>query len=379
MKMRLPSRLHHLLFAAALVSWLGAATDGDSIGSRITSQEAGGVVDEQHHNTVDEHPQDWQDDVPSHPAKLLEEEDDEPSPPVTARLIQDFSFPGADPTPAPAPAGKSRRRRRSQPRPTEPPPVLEPIKVPGCKGKLDIMVVLDASKSVKKTGFKYEAGFAAKFIEVVMKNGNPNGHRVNVHYFNKGTTPVVTSTKNLSGPRNSLGKFTTKGLPFAKALRSLNYLRIRQGATDHPQVFETAAKAFNKYGRKGTEKLLVLITDGATHNGKCKKSAFPSAAVDKKIGRCSGNGNHACAAPTGKDPACATQCLCGLYKAQLYKDRGYKVILVGIANQHHIGQTQAGRFNTIMKAMASDGEAYLAREFKDLTKLIKPFLKSVCR
>jgi hypothetical protein len=225
---------------------------------------------------------------------------------------------------------------------------------------------------VKKTGFKYEAGFAAKFIEVVMKNGNPNGHRVNVHYFNKGTTPV-----GQPGGRNSLGKFYTKGIPFARALRSLDYNRIRQGATDHPQVFETAAKAFARYGRKGTDKLLVLITDGATHNGKCK--GLSSAAIDKKIGRCRGNRNHACAAPAGNKGACATQCLCGLYKAQLYKDRGYKVILVGIANQHHIGQTQAGRFNKIMKSMASNGEAYLAKEFKDLTKLIKPFLKSVCR
>jgi len=234
------------------------------------------------------------------------------------------------------------------------------------------MIVIDASKSIKSYGWESEVDFAAKLIEEVTRDGNPNQHALNVHYFNTETYPI-----GQSGGKNAPGVFSTDGPRLARVLRGMrkSYNKVRAGATDHPQVFETTTNAFKRAARDGADKVLVLITDGATHNGKCK--GLSDSDIAKKIGKC--NSRHACGKPTGKDPACSKQCTCGLYTAQRLKDLGHKLLLVGIANQHHIGQTEAGRFNQIMRAMASSPkEAYLAKDFKDLRKLVKPLVDTLC-
>jgi hypothetical protein len=269
------------------------------------------------------------------------------------------------PTPAPpAPEGEQDPPPPPPPRPTPAPPVQ------GCAGKKDVMIMLDASKSVNG-GWDFEAKFAAKIIEEITKDGNPQGHRINLHYFNTHTYPIGSS-----GAENSPGQFTTNSGSLVSALKGLNYFKIRAGATDHPQVFMTSEDAFKKDGRRDAEQILILITDGATHKCECK--GFSESQAARKIGKCKGNKKHPCGQPTGNDPACATQCLCGLYKAALFKEKGHQLILAGITNQHHSGQTEAGRFQIVMKAMASDEKAYVAKGFGDLSKLVDPLVNNMC-
>lgn len=273
------------------------------------------------------------------------------------------------------------------------------------------MIMIDASKSVAG-GWSHQARFAARVIDEITDDGNPDQHSLNVHYFNYNTVPIGSGSQE----PNSLGIFSTDGAKLAQAVKSLRYTSIVGGATDHPQCFETATDAFKKVGREGAEKVLILITDGATHNGKCKgvnegKGAKKGGVerVAKKIGRCrkrslllegfragkkggkGGKGgtsssgrsmegvdrSHPCGQASGNKPPCSTQCMCGLYTAQLFKDMGYELNLVGIANNHHMGDTDAGVFNKIMRAMASPGRAYLAKNFDSLDPLVKPLVSDV--
>ena len=163
-----------------------------------------------------------------------------------------------------------------------------------------------------------------------------------------------------------MSQFSTDTAALARDVRALVYADIRAGSTDHPQVYLTAAEALGKEA-DGKMKLLILITDGVTHHGKdCGK--LESSTVQAKIGVCSSSNGHICS------PGCVMdKCMCGAYTAQLFKDKGYHLVVVGIANMHHVGETEAGVFQKQMTAMASPNGFFYAADFADLAT-IKPKL-----
>lgn len=250
------------------------------------------------------------------------------------------------------------------------PVVPEPV---GCAGQKDVFIAIDASKSVKDRGWDAQSAFAVKLIEEITKEGNPSGHKINVHWFNTGTWPVDQGGKGSNTP----GQFSESNYDqIISAVKRLNYDKIRGGATDHPQVYMTAEKAFRSSSSTSGSKVLVMITDGETHKGhKC--GSHKSSDVERKIGRCKGNRDHACY----PRKCSAEKCLCGLYTAELFKglDISPKLIIVGIANQNHIGDVEAGVFKRIMSESASPGEAYIADNFEDLATLVPPLVDDLCK
>lgn len=243
----------------------------------------------------------------------------------------------------------------------------------GCLGApKDIVIMIDASKSVGGTGWAAEANFAERLIGEVMDSGNPNRHKINLHWFNKATMPI-----GQTGSKNSPGIFSPDGTSAVSALKSIGYSSIRDGSTDHPQVYMTAEAAFESSSagaRTGVEKVLVSITSGETRKGTgCKN--LPIATMEARIGRCTGNTDHACFA-NGCD---AKTCMCGLYHAALFKDHGYKLVVVGIENRNHIGASEAAVLNRVMHETSSPDESYIAPEFEDLQGLIAPLVKNLCK
>lgn len=305
-----------------------------------------------------------------------DEEDEKP--PATRRRRR------RTPTEAPTKAPDRRRRRRTpiltgrrrklptvEPEPEEPETTLTTTTLPGCAGTpKDVFIAVDASKSVKGAGWDAQTGFLIKLIQEITAEGNPYKHHLNVHWFNQNTNPIAQS-----GGANSVGQFGPEGQPIINAIRALDYNNIRSGATDHPQVYETASAAFkSSSARSNTDKILIMITDGETHNGKdCKK--HDQSAVDSKIGTCRNNQNHACY----PRKCLLEKCLCGLYTAEMFKDEGYTNIIVGIANKNHMGDVETGVFNKIMKTAASDGQAYLAENFEDLDGIVDDVVGDFCR
>lgn len=232
------------------------------------------------------------------------------------------------------------------------------------------MVMIDASKSVAQAGWDAEAAFAYKLIREVMSAGNPNQHQVNVQWFNADTKPI-----GVSGGVNSEGKFTTDLSPVADALAAIDYQLIRDGSTDHPQVYSTTDTAFQSSTsgqRSGNDKVLVLITDGDTHKGnECKK--LDVGTMEAKIGKCSMNPSHVCNAK-----GCDQQCMCGLYHSVLFKEKGYKLFVVAIANTHHVAETEAGIFEKVMGKMSSPGYAFVAKNFDDLEAIVGKVGGNIC-
>lgn len=241
----------------------------------------------------------------------------------------------------------------------------------GCKGSKDILIAIDASKSVTSKGWKAEIDFAVTLVEEITSFGNPNDHRLNVHWFNADTMPI-----GASGGKNSPGTFSSDGPSLVNSIGAVSYDMIRSGSTDHPQVYETAEAAFNSASSRGNApKVLVMITDGETHGGnRCKKLIKDTAALENKIGRCTGNQNHAC---YPRD-CTGSKCLCGLYTAELFKDKGFKLVIAGISNQNHAKDTELGVFKKIMETSASPGEAYVAEDFEGLADLVDPLVRKMC-
>jgi len=224
------------------------------------------------------------------------------------------------------------------------------------------VLAIDASKSVTQDGWTAQSGFAVSLIDGIMGNGNPNQHGVVPYWFNAEAVLIGENGVNKAGTY----KFDASSL--TSAISALSYPSIRAGSTDHPQVMLTAEEVFNK-GRSNAEKVLVLITDGVTHKGlNCGKLAMSTA--ESKAGKCTGS--HVCNFAYNGNPKCDSEkCMCGLYHSKIFSGKGYKLVIVGIPNQHHVGEAEAGMFKKLMDEMASPGgKAFVAFNFEDLPGLL---------
>jgi hypothetical protein len=218
---------------------------------------------------------------------------------------------------------------------------------------------------VENAGWSVQSQFAVELVNGLIGNGNPNGHAIVPYYFNADANLI-----GQAGSKNAAGTWQSDASAVASAISALSYPSIREGSTDHPQVFLTAEENFNK-GRPSSDKVLVLITDGDTHKGKdCKRNS--QSTVEAKIGKCTNGGDHVCAfgRVQGSGTECDMQkCMCGVYTSSLYKDKGFMLVIVGIANQNHIGEADADMFKKVMAAMASPGSSFYAPDFEDLLPL----------
>jgi len=223
---------------------------------------------------------------------------------------------------------------------------------------------------VKQDGWNAEVGFVSTLLEALIPNDTPNTNRVMLYYFNNHMYCIGQTCD-----RNRPGQWMDTQRALASAMTGLAYdtglTPIKNGATDHPQVYLTAEEAF-KTARPHHKHLLIMVTDGVTHEGEgCDYQLDPNV-VEAKVGKCTGP-THPCG-PLG----CADKCMCGLYKAEVFKDKGYRLDIVGIANQHHIGLTEAGYFKTLMEHMASPNKCNVADEFSHLTAMVPKVVDDAC-
>jgi len=174
------------------------------------------------------------------------------------------------------------------------------------------------------------------------------------------------------------GPWSMDGDGLAQAVAALSYPSIRAGSTDHPAVYNTASRLFSS-GRPGQSKVVVMITDGDTHKGTGCKS-LNAQTVEARIGKCTKSNGHTCAQGerhNGKQGCDMQKCMCGLYYSELFKDKGYQLIIVGVANMHHIGHVEAGFFKEQMTEMASPGKFYYAPNFSDLKSVLPRVLAAL--
>jgi hypothetical protein len=167
------------------------------------------------------------------------------------------------------------------------------------------------------------------------------------------------------------GPWSMDGDAWAQAVAALSYPSIRAGSTDHPAVYNTASRLFSS-GRPGQSKVVVMITDGDTHKGTGCKS-LNAQTVEARIGKCTKSNGHTCAQGerhNGKQGCDMQKCMCGLYYSELFKDKGYQLIIVGVANMHHVGHSEAGTFKGQMTEMASPGKFFYAPNFSDLKSVL---------
>jgi len=254
---------------------------------------------------------------------------------------------------------------------TTPPSTTPPSTTPPTTGDCgkDIVIAVDASKSVKQDGWDAEVAFVVALLEAFIPNDTPNTNRVMLYYFNNKMYCVgQVCAENAAGTWMS----TKNGL--ALALQGLDYEtgndKIKKGATDHPQVYITTEAAFST-ARPNSERVLIMVTDGVTHEGEgC--SSLSQAVLEAKVGKC--EGTHACV-PGGCD---MEKCMCGLYTAELFKEKGFRLDIVGIANQHHIGMTEAGYFKRQMELMASPNKCNVAQDFVDLGGFVPQVVADAC-
>jgi len=276
------------------------------------------------------------------------------------------------------------RRRTHCVRATTPPPGVttqEPVTMisttggDGCQGGTqDIVVAIDASKSVENVGWNAEAKFGGELVNAITAKGNPSGHQISVYWFNEDVMAVPGAGK----APNQVGSWSNDGAMLQSEILKLSYPSIRAGSTDHPQVFVTAGDVWKAPGARPSAagKTLVLITDGETHSGlDCPKEA-DRAAVEAEIGYgpCTHNEKHPCE-PRGCD---MKKCMCGLYKASLFKKTGARLIIAGVKNLHHVSSTEGGVFERQMQVMASPNSAFVADNFEDLDKIVEQVVGSVC-
>jgi len=172
-----------------------------------------------------------------------------------------------------------------------------------CLGKpKDIFIAIDASQSVKKSGWKAEVQFANGLVQALIGNGNPTGHRINVHWFNGITSPLTAPSQiveptggneNQTDPSlnaNDIGtwiSFSDEVPNLQTKIEELDYSEIRHGATDHPQVYKTADYAFVERGEPDHEQMLISslmakpIREKDVENEICQtsRSFIPSLAI----------------------------------------------------------------------------------------------------
>jgi hypothetical protein len=257
----------------------------------------------------------------------------------------------------------------------------------------DIFVAIDASKSVKQNGWDVQMQAALQLVNGILGGGNPKGHRMNVHWFN-GITSPITAAANIKEPTgkvhskqasqpspNDIGTFVGDAGVITAAIGQLVYDDLVFGATDHPQVYLTAAHAFANNPTEN-ERLTILITDGETHSGQGCGNDLPSDNdVSALIGDCSTDQNHPCrrGADSGQVSCDHEKCICGMYKAEVYKADGLKatppwnLIVVGIAN----GQ-QGTTFQDQMVRMASTNKFFFAEDFDALSGIVANVVGDVC-
>lgn len=258
-----------------------------------------------------------------------------------------------------------------------------------CNGRpKDFFMAIDASKSVKDDGWVQQSRFSIDLIDALMGNGNPVGHRINAHWFNSKTVPLTTPSGIIaqggSSPyanANDIGTFvqTENEVNQLKGdIRSLTYGDIKAGATDHPQVYHTAHAAFAQKGDPNNDQILILITDGETHDGDGCGDKLPDiqTVVYPAIGDCGGDQFHACRrdSTSGQTSCDPEKCICGLYRAHDFKNNGYTLIVVGIENSNHDTV-----FEKQMRSMASPGQLYFASSFADLTRIVGDIQTGVCK
>jgi len=237
-----------------------------------------------------------------------------------------------------------------------------------------VVMTIDASQSVEITGWEAEVKFAKDLVQALTAEGNPNGQRVNLHYFNKGTMPIGDWA---GGVQNSAGQFSTDQQAMFDALDKLVdrsvWNGIRQRGTDHPQAYMTAKAALGSPSYES--KVLVMITDGLTHQGTgCGDLKKDIDKVEAKIGKCEKNNGHVCAQEIDGENCNFKKCMCHVYNAALFKQAGYKLIIVGIPNLNHAEES----FTKIMKESASPGEYYEAADFASLPTLVPSLTNNLC-
>jgi len=206
---------------------------------------------------------------------------------------------------------------------------------------------------VQEDGWIAEAAFVNDLLSKI-KSAQAD-HQISVLWFNKHAHCIK---KDGSCLENVAAPFTADADSLIAAVAGVKYHEIREGSTDHPQVYMTARDAFLK-GRENHDKVLVLVTDGETHHGQ-NCGSYTLSNMEAKIGKC--ENSHPC---MGRG-CLVEKCMCGQYTAALFKDYGYSLKVVGIANQHHVGVTEAGIFDKQMTAMATPNDFFAAADFSDL-------------
>jgi len=94
-----------------------------------------------------------------------------------------------------------------------------------------------------------------------------------------------------------------------------------------------------------------------------------------KVAKIGDGTNHVCSA-RGCD---MDKCMCGVYHAQLFKDKGFTSINVGVANTNDPKSMDAGVFKRQMAVMASPGGAFYGANFVDMDALVPQVLSAICK
>lgn len=250
------------------------------------------------------------------------------------------------------------------------------------KSSKDIILFLDASTTVKAAGWVDEVAFAADMMEKLTQHGNPNRNRLMLYWFNQDSTLVSDNValfdgnvaSGSSGMTNAVGHYSdgtqTEKSPLTGAMKALNFTNITFPATDHTQVYKTASQVFDTQPRPGakiSDNVVLMVTAGETWlrdadlHHDCKGLNVGSLEVLEKVGECRPNNDHACS-----PQRCHFDCICGLYTSEVFKDKGYKLVIVGIGHRSSIGVTKAASFKQMMETMASPNSLHYAADMFDL-------------
>jgi hypothetical protein len=261
-------------------------------------------------------------------------------------------------------------------------------------GSKDIFLAIDASDTIGHKGWQLQKKFAQDLVDEILKGGNPKGHRINAHWFNDVTAPFgaaagVVEPTGSSHPNtgnnediasNDIGLFTSDPAKIKDEIGALPYRTIVDEARDHPQVFLTAAHAFARNKAQGREQILVLITDGETHNGEDCPMQKDKKTVFLATGSCDEKKDHVCQRTNGQTSCNLQTCICGLFTATKFK-KDHTLAVVAVPNQR-IDATTAGFtkeiFKKQMRQMASANRLYFAENLESLQGVKNDLVGDVC-
>lgn len=261
-----------------------------------------------------------------------------------------------------------------------------------CQGSpKDFFVAIDASNSVGRRNWPAQANFLSHLVTKVLGGGNPSKHRMNVHFFNGVTAPLTppstgtdaTAEGKNDGPNdypdkqdfNNIGTFVDQEAELKLKVDNLKYDDIKFGKTDHPQVFITAKKAFES-DTSPNKQILILITDGETHKGEgCND--LDEQEVINVVGDCKAQPpqTHACWRSDPTKTCKLEKCMCGLYKADEFKQK-YPVVVVGVTNKN-----QGMLRKTLQQLSSSPNELFFATDFDtaEMDKALNDLVGTVCK